>query len=501
MVLRLQREANLSAKHQGFFYQVSAVNAVKDLEYAAVFHEQGLGKTKIGVDVALWWLDTGVADSVLIVTKKGLIQNWSDELKTHTHLFPRILTQDRKNNFYAFNSPSRLYLTHYETLISEQKRLQLFLRTRKVGIILDEAHKIKNPDAGVAKALFALAPGFVRKIIMTGTPVANRPYDLWAQIFFLDGGESLGMNFKEFRRSLDLANELAFSPEKARVFQDNLSHVYGKIQAFSVRETKDALEIQLPNKVFRNLEVEMAWRQSELYNAVRVEFQLYVVKNNIAKLDESGEILKRLLRLVQIASNPKLVDESYQEIPAKFAVLEQLLFQIIEKEEKAIIWTSYTDNVSWLTRELKQFGAVMVHGKLSYPERQHSLTKFKNDPETRVLIATPGSAKEGLTLTVANHAIFYDRTFSLDDYLQAQDRIHRISQTRTCYVTNLIAKDSIDEWIDVLLSAKHLAAQLAQGDIGQEEYESNADYAFGEMIRELLNPTHNGVTNEQRNTD
>jgi len=74
-------------------------------------------------------------------------------------------------------------------------------------------------------------------------------------------------------------------------------------------------------------------------------------------------------------------------------------------------------------------------------------------------VATPGAAKEGLTLTVANHAVFFDRSFSLDDYLQAQDRIHRISQTQTCFVWNLIGSDTIDEWVDSLLTAKRLAAQ------------------------------------------
>ena len=77
-------------------------------------------------------------------------------------------------------------------------------------------------------------------------------------------------------------------------------------------------------------------------------------------------------------------------------------------------------------------------------------------------MATPAAAKEGLTLTVANHAVFYDRSFSLDDYLQAQDRIHRISQSRPCFITNLTARNTIDEWVDVLLAAKHLAAQLGQ---------------------------------------
>ena len=73
--------------------------------------------------------------------------------------------------------------------------------------------------------------------------------------------------------------------------------------------------------------------------------------------------------------------------------------------------------------------------------------------------------KEGLTLTVANHAVFYDRSFSLDDYLQAQDRIHRISQEKPCHVKNLVAAGTVDCWVDALLAAKHLAAQLGQGDI------------------------------------
>ena len=93
-----------------------------------------------------------------------------------------------------------------------------------------------------------------------------------------------------------------------------------------------------------------------------------------------------------------------------------------------------------------------------------------------------GVAKEGLTLTVANHAIFYDRGFGLDDYLQAQDRIHRISQDKECFVHNLTASDTIDEWVDALLTAKHRAAQLAQGDIGRDEFRA----AFVGNLRQSL---------------
>src|ERR1019366_1003145 len=114
------------------------------------------------------------------------------------------------------------------------------------------------------------------------------------------------------------------------------------------------------------------------------------------------------------------------------------------------VWTSFTKNVDWLAKEFTMHGAVRVHGKLSYEERGRSIRLFKNDSDTKILVATPASAKEGLTLTSANNAIFYDRSFSLDDYLQAQDRIHRISQLKDCSVVNLIASESVDEWVDVL---------------------------------------------------
>ena len=89
-------------------------------------------------------------------------------------------------------------------------------------------------------------------------------------------------------------------------------------------------------------------------------------------------------------------------------------------------------------------------------------------------------------MTVANNAIFFDRSFSLDDYLQAQDRIHRISQSKSCLVRNLIARETVDEWVDALLAAKHLAAQLGQGDVSKTEYKNRASYEFGEMVKEVL---------------
>jgi SNF2 family DNA or RNA helicase len=200
---------------------------------------------------------------------------------------------------------------------------------------------------------------------------------------------------------------------------------------------------------------------------------------------------------VQVASNPILVDQNYSAEPGKLPYLTSLIDQIHDNGEKCIVWTSFNKNAEWLARQLKAHGTCQIHGKMSMEQRNKSVERFLGDDATRILVATPGAAKEGLTLTVANHVIFYDRSFGLDDYLQAQDRIHRITQQKVCHVHNLIMQDSVDEWVDVLLHAKHMAAGLGQGDIKLEEYQSKSEYEFADILKEVLGITETEHGQEQ----
>ena len=163
-----------------------------------------------------------------------------------------------------------------------------------------------------------------------------------------------------------------------------------------------------------------------------------------------------------------------------------MLEEIIGKNEKCIVWSIFIDNIEYFHKKFSSLNPSKIHGSLSIEERNKAVEVFKNDETCKVLFATPQAAKEGLTLTVANHVIFYDRGFNLDDYLQAQDRIHRISQKKKCFVYNILIKNSIDEWIDKLLEAKQYAAFLAQGDIDIKEYKQYVDYSYGDLIKEII---------------
>lgn len=487
MAFVFRKPPKLIAKHDAYPYQLDAVRAVNTLTYAAIFHEQGLGKTKIAIDLMLFWLVEDLVETVFVVTKKSLVQNWIEELSAHSYISPRVLSGNRRENSVALNSPVMIYVLNYEVVSANLDLISDFLNTCRVGVVLDESHKIKNPEAKLSKDFHSLAKKFARRIIMTGTPVANRPYDIWSQIKFLDDGRSLGVSFTDFKDALDLPT----NGTSIRDYSRRLDNVISQIKHFSVRETKKTAGIVLPDKTILTHFVQMESHQATIYAEYRDLMVHELRKPDGHVLDTADDILKRLLRLVQCASNPRLLDENYRGLPGKYHLLVELLDEIHIKQNKVLIWTGFVENVEWLCKKLGQFSPQKVHGNMSISDRNESIRKFKTDENCRILLATPGVAKEGLTLTVANHAIFYDRSFSLDDYIQAQDRIHRISQSEDCYVHNLIARETIDEWVDTLLNAKHQAAQLTQGDISLEEFDVDYMLNLSNALSVTVSPSNN----------
>lgn len=477
---------NFNPVHDAFPYQHDAFLAIKDLDYAAVFHEQGLGKTKIAIDLMLYWLEKRNIDCVFVVTKKQLVRNWEKEFSNHTHLRPKTLNTNKGNNFIVLNSTSRVILTNFETISSEKERLKLYLKTRIVAIVIDESTKIKNPDSKLTQDFFELSQYFAIRVIMTGTPVANRPYDIWSQIFFLDNGKSLGDNFEDFKKTTNLTNDLNQNIKKREAFEKCVSGIFAKIKSFTVRETKNSGIITLPNKNYFNVFCPFEKEQELMYNTIKSEFQILIQKGDKTILDESDASLKRLLRLIQVASNPRLIDELYGNESGKEQKIASLLKEIVSRGEKVIVWSSFIENVDYFCKKFKEYSPAKIHGRMMIEDRNKSVEKFLNDTDCKVLFATPQSAKEGLTLTVANNVIFYDRGFNLDDYLQAQDRVHRISQLKECNIYNLMIKKSIDVWIDKLLEAKQNAAHLAQGDYKLAKFEKLMDYSYGDMVRDIL---------------
>ncbi len=476
----------LNLKKDAFPFQQDAFNVIKDEEYFAIFHEQGLGKTKIAIDLMYHWLREEVVDSVLIVTKKSLIANWDNELQIHGNMHPLVLSSNKSENFDRMSLPGYVYLCNYEAVRGNLDSFKRFLKFRKIGIILDESTQIKTPKSKITQSLHEIAKSAVRRIIMTGTPLSNRPYDIWSQIYFLDYGERLGKQFDDFKERYDLSNDLSKDYAGRIIFENNLKLLSQKLKDCTIRETKKTAGIELPGRKFIAEHVEMESKQKILYKKLQKELSAQVIKDGKLITEDVEVILKRLIRLVQIASNPKLVDERYDEVTPKLIATQEIVKKAFAENSKVIIWTNFIENVDWICNFFGNKGIVGISGNVIPQDRNHLISEFKNNTDINILVATPGVAREGLTLVEANYSIFFDRNFSLENYLQAQDRIYRISQTKDCFIYKLIHKDSIDEWVDALLDAKEVAARYGQGDIDEKEFRERISYDFAEILAEIL---------------
>jgi SWI/SNF-related matrix-associated actin-dependent regulator 1 of chromatin subfamily A len=437
-------------------HQAEGTAFLRANERAALFDEQGLGKSKQLIDAVAAEIAHGGLAGALIICPNGLKTNWAAEIESFCSLPYAVFGAGRSARRSAFGSlRAAFYVINYEAVDAELPSLRALLRFKPMALVLDESHRIKTPGARVTKAVLQLRAQAKRRYIMTGTPVANRPEDLWSQFLFLDDGSSLGATFEEFKTRYCAAG----GGYKA------VSDLRDRVSSLSMRRLKEGT-VDLPPKQVHRVFVDMEPRQAAMYGELRNELALWVsAMDGTQVLKQAEAILARLVRLAQLASNPALLDAAYGEDACKLVALDALLETYLKSpQQKVIVWTSFTDNVAALKRRYRDHSPVTLYGAMSTPERDDAVRRFRHDPAVRIMIANPAAAREGLTLTEANVAIYVDRTFNLVDYLQSQDRIHRISQTRPCEIILLIANASVDAFVDFSLEQKHRLAKYAQTD-------------------------------------
>jgi SWI/SNF-related matrix-associated actin-dependent regulator of chromatin subfamily A-like protein 1 len=461
-------------------HQEEGTQFLRERPSAALFDEQGLGKSRQLIDAIALERAAGALDGALIICPNTIKSTWADEIQRYSDLAYAVFGSGKAARRLTFRSlRASFYVINYEAVAAELPSLRALLRFKRMAIVLDESHRIKSPTARVTVAIQSLRREAARRFIMTGTPVANKPEDLWAQYFFLDDGASLGGNFAEFRQRF-------CTPQGGYT---RIEELRAGLNAISLRRIKEGT-IELPPKTITRVSVQMAGQQLRMYDELRNSLALWIQDMSGAEILARAEnILTRLVRLAQLASNPGLIDSGFGETPAKFKALDELLPAYLEDpSDKAIIWTSFVANIAQLQRRFSSFRPVTLHGEMDGESRRRAVEMFKGDLGVRLMIANPAAAREGLTLTQARTAIYVDRTFNLVDFLQSQDRIHRLSQLKPCEIVLLVADRSIDEFIDFSLAQKHRLARYTQSDTDEIQA---ADLALSkpDLLRALIEPS------------
>jgi SWI/SNF-related matrix-associated actin-dependent regulator 1 of chromatin subfamily A len=460
-------------------HQEEGISFLRERMAAALFDEQGLGKSRQLIDATVQDIQERVLDGALVVCPNTIKATWGEEINRYSDLRYAIFGSGKKARRVAFQSlKAAFYVINYEAVAAELPSLRALLRFKKMAIVLDESHRIKTPTAQVTRAIHSLRKDAVKRYILTGTPVANKPEDVWTQYFFLDDGITLGQSFDDFKARYCTASGGYMRVKELRE----------RLAPLSLRREKEGT-VQLPPKTLTKVPVTLSGEQLRMYEEMRNELALWVRDLSGAEILARAEnILARLVRLAQLASNPVLIDSQYQEIPAKFAALDELIpAYLCTPSNKLILWTSFVGNITTLKRRFPQFGPVCLNGEMDSKARSIAVSKFKNDPNVRLLVANPAAAREGLTLTQAHTAIYIDRTFNLVDFLQSQDRIHRLSQTKPCEIILLMAEGTIDEFIDFSISQKHRLARYTQGDTNEINRDDLA-LRKPDILRALIEP-------------
>ena len=437
---------------------------------ACLADDMGLGKTVQTLALILREKEESgrLAGPVLVVCPTSVVSNWAREAQHFTPGLTCLVHQGpdrlRDDAFVKQARAADLTLTSYAVVRRDAAVMQ---SVDWLGIVLDEAQNIKNPETLQAQAIRRLPAGF--RLALTGTPVENRLSELWSIMHFLNPGY-LGSRHN-FRQKFALPVER---------YQDDeaLQQLKGMASPFILRRVKtDPTVIQdLPEKQEMKVYCHLTEEQATLYEAVVRQAMIEV--GHAEGIERRGKVLGMLMQLKQICNHPAQflhqVDESYRPEPApetarsgKLARLTEMLEEALAVEDRVLIFTQFAEMGFLLKNHLQErlgVPALFLHGGTPANKRPVMVERFqesKDGPPIFILSLKAGGT--GLNLTRANHVFHFDRWWNPAVENQATDRAFRIGQKRNVQVHKFVCVGTMEEMIDDLIESKKALAESVVG--------------------------------------
>ena len=425
---------------------------------ACLADDMGLGKTIQALALIQHDREAGADRPVLLVCPLSVVSNWKKEAARFTPelslMIHHGLDRDKTAAFKTSAARHAVVVTSYALLARD---LETLSEIRWGGVILDEAQNVKNPQTKQARAARAIPADY--RIALTGTPVENHVGELWSIMEFLNPG-LLGSQ-ADFKSRFFIPIQLGGDRQAA----ERLAKI---TKPFVLRRLKTDKTIirDLPNKqemkVFCNLNKE----QASLYAAVGREAQAAIDGAN--GIQRRGLILAALTKLKQICNHPVNFLGDNSKIAGrsgKLARLTEMLEEVLEGGEKALVFTQYAEMGKILKRHIEEsFGreALFLHGGVPKTQRDRMVERFQAEGEgPAVFILSLKAGGTGLNLTRATHVFHYDRWWNPAVEDQATDRAFRIGQTKDVQVHKFLCAGTLEEKIDEMITRKkELAARI-----------------------------------------
>ena len=424
--------------------------------------EMGLGKSIQLIYLTKLIIKEKPKAKILIVAPTSLIYNWQKEFdKFGSELKYKVFAENKTQRLNELDNIDNIniLITSYGLIrndLGKYKEIPFEL------IAIDEAQNIKNPAAGISRAVKSLNASV--KFALTGTPIENSLLELWSIFDFIMPGYLASKDKFQF-----LYNVKNIDGES-----DNFKRLNTQISYFILRRKKKDVVKDLPEKLENNIYIDLGKTQRKVYAA-----EVQKTKEELDELIKTEgwtkarfKILQLLTKLRQICIDPSIIFDNYKGESAKIEELLKIVSETKANGHKMLIFTTYKKALDLIIPKLNNLGisSYYIDGSVSSKKRMELVDKFNSD-NTDVFIITLKAGGTGLNLTAATVVIHLDLWWNPQAENQATDRAHRIGQKHTVEVIRLITKGTIEERILELQNKKRKLAELL---IDNDEHAENS---------------------------
>lgn len=443
--------------------------------------EPGLGKT---IQAALMINHFPEIKRVLVICPASLKRNWQRELQRW--LVRPALIGIADTAYSKVIPESEIVIANFEILA---KRFDTGRRKQEKGktkilydyrlrealsrqpwdlLIIDEAHKIKGDPKTCVRCRMCFAIPFRFCLLLTGTPIVNRPSELYNLIAHIApkyyGDKPAFMNrhcpSSGWRRANDGADNLEELQENLRL-------------RVMVRRRKAEVLTDLPPKLRQVIELpadgcEGLVKKEQLAFASKEEILTNVrLRVELAKASENPNDYKSA-----VADLKKGIQVAFEELSrirketaiAKIPMVQDYCDSLLESVPKLVVFAHHKEVVYTLA---EHFGreCVTLTGDTKLKDRDDAVQSFQTDESIRVFIGTIGAAGVGLTLTASSYVVFSELDWVPGNVTQAEDRCHRIGTVDNVMIQHLVLEGSLDKRMaDVLVEKQEIADRALDRD-------------------------------------
>lgn len=410
-------------------YQQKGVAFLVSNKGGMLLDEQGLGKTIQAIETC----NRTEATFVCVVCPAIMRGTWKAELKEHC-------------NKDFFVESYEIYSKNYVKILKD------LVKKDKIIFIIDESHYIKTPTSKRAKTILNLLnlDNVVSKILLTGTPITRDVDDLYTQLSVFYRYENFWFrNIWQFRKNLMKCKHDFFGDTYTGYKDDNAKNMLqGLLKKVAIRRTKSQVALELPSiireKIFVDINKKVA-KDSLKY--VDLATQIITGDKTFTdfkdKTEEEATHIASIRKALGIAKIPRIV--------------EFVSMQVESNIKKMIVFCVHTDVIDMLEKALqekhKDYIIHTIKGSTSNAKRQRIIDQFQNYNLPQIIVANIVASGVGVTLTKSHTIIFGEIDWTPANMLQAEARVHRITQTQAVNSYFLLANESLDSRIvDILFN-------------------------------------------------